>query len=352
MIQTLSLFPGVTLRHCRDSRFKQGRLTVQFVRRMDQSEASLNALLPVVLLRGTAKHPDLRAITMHLDDLYGASVGELVRRIGDYQTTGFACSFTEDRFALSGDTIFPRVADFVKELLRQPLTESGAFCREYVEGEKKNLLAELEAQRNDKAAYAATKLLETMCAADSFGIPRLGSRETVTAVTAETLYAHYETVLRQSPVELFYVGSFPVETVAALLKPLFEGIERSYVTLPAQTPFCDGGGGALRETQDIAQSRLNLGFVTPITNRSEGLAAMQVFNTLYGAGITSKLFLTVREQMSLCYSIGSGYYSGKGIVTVSAGIDRDQEETARRETLRQLQLCRDGEISQAELAAA
>ena len=95
-----------------------------------------------------------------------------------------------------------------------------------------------------------------------------------------------------------------------------------------------------------------MGFVTPITNRTEDFAAMQVLNTLFGAGMTSKLFMNVREKMSLCYHIGSGYYGSKGIMTVSAGIDCSKEPVARQEILHQLELCRQGEITAEELGAA
>jgi hypothetical protein len=50
---------------------------------MRREEAAMNALLPAVLLRGCRKYADLRDITLRLDDLYGASVGALVRRVGD-----------------------------------------------------------------------------------------------------------------------------------------------------------------------------------------------------------------------------------------------------------------------------
>ena len=79
---------------------------------------------------------------------------------------------------------------------------------------------------------------------------------------------------------------------------------------------------------------------------------MQMFNTIFGSGMTSKLFMNIREKMSLAYSIGSGYYGTKGIVTVSAGIDFDKEELTRQEVLRQLKACQDGEISEEELTAA
>ena len=95
MIETISLLPGVTLRVFPAERFKQGCLSLQFLRPMCKEEAALNAIIPAVLLRGTKKNPDLRSITLRLDDLYGASVGALVRRVGDYQTVGLYCGFIE-----------------------------------------------------------------------------------------------------------------------------------------------------------------------------------------------------------------------------------------------------------------
>ena len=352
MIKTFELFPGITLRCYQDGRFKQGRLSLQLVRPMSAGEAPRNSLLPMVLLRGTQKHPDLRSITMHLDDLYGATVGDLVRRIGDYQTSGFYCSFTEDRFALPGDQILAPMVAFLGELLLDPLTEKGCFCREIVESEKKNLIADIESERNDKATYAGSRLLRTMCRGDSFGIPRLGDADLAAAIDEADLYAHYRRILRESPIELFYVGSAQPQQVAALLKPLFETIDRHYVNLPAQTPFQDAGCQQTQEEMDITQSRLCMGFVTPITNRTPEFAAMQVLNTIFGSGMTSKLFLNVREKMSLCYSIGSGYYGAKGILTVSAGIDADKVQTVRQEVMRQLAACQSGDITAEELNAA
>ena len=80
MIQSMEILPGIRLHCCRDKRFKQGALSIQFVRPMCKEEAALNALLPAVLLRGTQKYPDLRAITLHLDDLTRLSVSSDIWR--------------------------------------------------------------------------------------------------------------------------------------------------------------------------------------------------------------------------------------------------------------------------------
>ena len=352
MIHTFELSPGITLRCFQDTRFKQGCLSVQLVRPMKQEEAALNALIPAVLLRGTEAHRDLRSITLHLDDLYGASVSALVRRIGDYQTTGLYCGFMEDRFALSGDKIFAPMVDFLRQLLLEPVTEDGGFSREFVESEKRNLVLTIESELNDKRAYAAGRLLRTMCSADAFGIPRLGEKAQAQAIDAKSAYRHYLNILEESPIVLFYVGSAQPEQVAALIKPMFAGIKRNYIPLPGQTPFQDGGGRHITEQMDVTQAKLCMGFVTPITNQSSDFAAMQVCNTLFGSGMTSKLFMNLREKMSLCYSIGSGYYGSKGILTVNAGIDAEKEETARQEILHQLQECCLGHITEEELQSA
>ena len=297
MIITTEILPGVTLRCYPDHRFKQGCLSFSMIRPMGADEAALNALIPAVLLRGTQHHPDLQTITWKLDDLYGASLSTQVRRVGDCQTT-------------------------------------------------------IESELNDKRTYAMGQLLRTMCKADSYGIPRLGDKESVAAITPEAAYSHYQKCLRESPIHLFYVGSAPAEEVAKLMKPLFESIDRNYIPLPGQTAFQDAGGSHVSEEMDVAQGKLCMGYVTPITNRDDDFVSMQVMNTIFGAGMTSKLFMNLREKRSLCYAIGSGYYGSKGILTVSAGIDFEKEELTRQEVARQLDALRAGDITDAELTAA
>ena len=207
MIEIKPLLPGVVLRCCRDARFKQGCLSVQLVRPMSEAEAAMNALLPTVLLRGTVQHPDLRSITMALDDLYGAAISPLVRRVGDYQTTGLYCSFMDQRFALPGDRVLEPMAAFLRELLLESPLEDGGFRRGFVESEKRNLISSIECELNDKQVYAMGRLLKTMCREDSFGLPRLGEKEQVASIDPLGLYRHYQTILKESQIQLFYLCS-------------------------------------------------------------------------------------------------------------------------------------------------
>ena len=352
MIETISLRPGITLRCCRDGRFKQGCLTVQFLRPMGREEAALNALLPAVLLRGSRKHPDLRSITHALDDLYGASVSTLVRRIGDIQTVGLYCGFMEDRFALPGDKVLEPMLALLEELLLDPATASGTFLPDFVESEQRNLIATVESELNNKQAYAMARMVRTMCAGDSFAVPRLGEKEDISAITPQSLWQHYEKVLATSPVEFFFVGSAESSQVVASLEPLISRLPQGERVRPEHEALRTAAPSDFSETMDIAQGKLCMGFLTPITNRDPRFIPMQVLNTLFGGGMISKLFQNVREKLSLCYSIGSSYHGSKGLVTVAAGIDFDKETAAREEILAQLEACKEGKISHTELTAA
>ena len=351
MFETISLLPGVNLRCRTDPRFKQGCLSLHWVVPMCADHSAMNALIPSVLLRGTVPHPDLRSITARLDDLYGAAVSPMSRRVGDYQASGLYLSFMDDRFALPGDRVLEGTVEFLAELLQKPLTEGGGFLPAYVESEKKNLISTIQADRNDKRIYAMGRLLKIMCREDSFGLPRLGEPEQVAAIQPDTLYRHFQNMLGSAPLEIFYVGSREGSALADLLRGRLNLAGRES-TLPPQTGFHSCPGENVTETMDVAQGKLCMGFVTPITLHSSQYPAMQVLNVLYGGGMTSKLFQNVREKLSLCYSVGSSYYGTKGILTVSAGIDFDKEGASREEILRQLQLCQEGTITREELVSA
>ncbi len=353
MIETIALSPGVTLRYCGDKRFKKGAVSIQLLRPMCEQEAAVNALLPAVLLRGTDRHRDLQEITFRLDELYGASASCLVRRVGDIQTVGFFMSFLEDRFALPGDEVLAPVMEFLRELLLEPATEKGIFREDYVESEKKNLISVIEAELNDKQRYATSAMLRHMCQGDSFAVPRLGTIETVRAITAERLWAHYCRILRNSPVEIFYVGSAPAGQVVRLLKPLTEQMGQESEPMPAQTGFFpQTQENEIFEQMNVNQGKLAMGFYTPITNRDPRFAAMMVANVIYGSGATCKLFANVREKKSLCYYANSGYSATKGILNVSCGVDTENYEAAKAEILHQMELLAQGQITAEELYAA
>ena len=108
----------------------------------------------------------------------------------------------------------------------------------------------------------------------------------------------------------------------------------------------------VEEEMDVTQGKLVLGFRLGECMEEPDIPALYVFNAVYGSGATSKLFMNVREKLSLCYYASSAVYPHKGIMLVSSGIEFDKLDAARDEILAQLDSVRRGEITDDELRSA
>ena len=183
------ILPGVYLTAVQSDKFKTGCFSLNLLRPMKKEEAAANALIPSVLLRGSETCPDIASISAKLDELYGASVGTLVRKKGEVQLVGFYCDYVQDEYV--DEPVFAPLMAFLAELLLNPRLENGAFPEAVVDSEKLNLENAMLSRINDKRTYAASQLIRTMCAGQPYGIPRIGEPEDLKNITAKSLYAHY-----------------------------------------------------------------------------------------------------------------------------------------------------------------
>lgn len=351
MEQRMEILPGVFLTAVQTEKFKTGCCSVNLLRPMAREEAAANALVPSVLLRATAQHPDIRSISAHLDELYGASLGPLVRKKGEVQTTGFFADFIEDRFA--GTPVFRQTAEFLGEVLLEPALQNGAFLPDVVSGERLNLENTIAARINDKRTWATSELLRVMCAGEAYGVPRLGELEDVRALDEKNLYAHYRALLTHSQVEIFYMGSHTPDAAAEAFREALRDLPRGELT-PCGTVVVPKADAVRKEERalDVTQGKLVLGFRTGCTLTDPAFPALLMMNAIYGGGITSKLFMKVREELSLCYYAMSTLEKFKGVMLVSSGIDCAQRDVAQAEILRQLDAVRAGDISDYEFESA
>ena len=346
------ILPGVYLTAVQSDKFKTGCFSLNLLRPMKKEEAAANALIPSVLLRGSETCPDIASISAKLDELYGASVGTLVRKKGEVQLVGFYCDYVQDEYV--DEPVFAPVMAFLAELLLHPRLENGAFPEAVVDSEKLNLENAMLSRINDKRTYAASQLIRTMCAGQPYGIPRIGEPDDLKNITAKSLYAHYRDLLATSRVELFYMGSLSPAAVTKVLQAALAELPRAEVFVPVGTTPAPQARPVQEKTErlDVTQGKLSLGFFTDITAKDPRYPALVLAATVFGGGATSKLFTNVREKMSLCYYASASFEKFKGVLSVSSGVEFSKLETAKTEILRQLEACKAGDITDDELESA
>ena len=346
------ILPGVYLTAVQSDKFKTGCFSLNLLRPMKKEEAAANALIPSVLLRGSERCPDIASISAKLDELYGASIGTLIRKKGEVQLVGFYCDYVQDEYV--DEPVFAPVMAFLAELLLNPRLENGAFPEAVVDSEKLNLENAMLSRINDKRTYAASQLIRTMCAGQPYGIPRIGEPEDLKNITAKSLYAHYWDLLATSRVELFYMGSLSPEAVTKVLQTVLADLPRAEAFVPVGTTPAPAARPVQEKTErlDVTQGKLSLGFFTDITAKDPRYPALVLAATVFGGGATSKLFTNVREKMSLCYYASASFEKFKGVLSVSSGVEFSKLETAKTEILRQLEACKAGDITDDELESA
>jgi predicted Zn-dependent peptidase len=350
-----SLAEGVELVSVRTDKFKTGVFSVSLVLPMQEEHMTATALFGDVLYRGSRLHPDIESISLATDELYGASVGPFVRQRGESQCVGFSASFLDDRYALDGNAVLEPVLALMGELLLDPATEGGVFREEFVRSEGANLADQIRARVNDKRGWSVFRLTQEMCAGEAYALDKLGRAEDAENMTAQRLWERYQTALKQGKVVFYYGGSASPERVEEAVRASFAPLltDRDVELTCSVKAKAEGHVREVVDRMDVTQGKLALGFRTGgIVAGHPDYPALLVCNAMYGGTTNSKLFLNVREKLSLCYFASSMMDKLKGLLVVSSGVEFEKFQVAKEEILAQLDAVRRGDFTQEELTAA
>ncbi len=344
---------GIRLRYLETEKFKTNFLSVSFIAPLEAESAAYNALIPAILLRGCESCPTMADINKRLDYLYAASLSSRCFKRGDRQIFGITADMIDPSYAIGDEDIVSDVTALVGDILLHPISEGEAFCEAYTESEKSNLIDAIRAKINDKTAWARIRCIAEMCKNERYSIPETGTEEAAAACTAAEAYARHRENLRRCPIEIFFVGRCDIDRLADQLRSLFAGIDRDPMPLPV-TEIIDSAESvrSISEDMPVTQGKLTMGFRAGCRLGDENYTAFMLFNEIFGGGVTSKLFMNVREKMSLCYYCHSSPDAAKGLMMVSSGIEVKNREIAEKAILDQLEAVRRGEFTEEEYEGA
>ena len=353
--QCKQLADGVELLVNRTDKFKTGLLSATLTVPLRREDATAGALIPEVLYRGSRSCPDMERLSAATDALYGASLGTGVRQRGESQCISFLCSVIDDRYALDGSAVLEPAAGLMGEVLLDPAAENGVFRRDYVKGEGANLADRIRARVNDKRSWSIFRLVQEMCAGEAYAVDKLGDAEEALSVSPEGLWADYQALLGRAKVTFYYGGSAQPERVEETVRRAFAPLIRGR-NAPVECAVPREPSGPVRtvtDEMDVTQGKLAMGFRTGgVTMDSPDYPALLVCNALYGGSANSRLFLNVREKLSLCYYASSLIDKLKGLLVVSSGVEFGDFDRAQEAILAQLDELRAGRFTDEERNAA
>ncbi|MDR2646931.1 MAG: insulinase family protein [Oscillospiraceae bacterium] len=343
---------GVTFLNARADRFKTSLLVLQIalpLRLGEGRQTAANALLPYLLHRSCARFPTPRAMERRLNDLYGARLSAAVSKLGETHLLTLQATAIDDRFALGGETITCGLLELLLELLLAPNLHGEAFAADAVELEKRLMLERLESEIGSKRTYVARRIEALMCSNEAYGLHPFGEAENIAALTPRDLADAWRGMLKNSVMQFTLVSTSDGKDAFAALQARFASMDRTPSALQTQFIPTAAEQKYVREEQTLEQAKLMLGFRAGMRDAWDHADAARVMLDLFGGGPYSKLFLNVREKMSLCYYCRATLHRYKGIVIVASGVDSAKAEEAQTAILAQLEDIKNGAFEQADL---
>jgi predicted Zn-dependent peptidase len=192
-----------------------------------------------------------------------------------------------------------------------------------------------------------------MSKGDPSSVSELGRVEDIEAITPAALTEALAYALKHHRIEIWCAGDFDKASLTKTLTGLFAIENREPAPIPeiSRLPHVETEN-MVTEEQPVKQGKLCLGFTTDFCASGRGSALYGVFNEVFSSSPVSKLFVNVREKLSLCYYCHTISNKKKGTMIVTSGIEVENLDTARSAILNELRSVAEGNISEEELVSA
>jgi predicted Zn-dependent peptidase len=286
-----------------------------------------------MFFKGTEKRPSSRILTTLID-----GIGGEFNAFTSKEYTGYyvRCAGADRDTAL----------DVLLDMLRH-----SKFDSEEIEREKGVILEEMNMYQDTPRDHIGTVYEDLMFGDNPLGWEVLGTKETIKAATRETFLDY---------VDEWYTPERMVVGVSGMvgdgLLPMLEGLlgdlepNGDRRPAPAQLDRSPGPRVAVENKKDAEQAHLVVGVPSyPIEHPDR--YPLQMLSAVLGSGMSSRLFLEVRERRGLAYYVhGMNHsYTDAGSLLAQAGVDINRIDEAIEVIVEQFNRMADEEVPSDEL---
>lgn len=311
---------GIFLNLIQTDKFKSNLLSYYFVRPLNREEVTKNAMVPLILKRGTSNFPDSSEIEKELENMYGANYSSAINKRGERHVIRFTMEWASGKYLLDNEHDL-KVINMLREIIYNPYIEDNAFKKDFLAQEIENHKNRIEGKINDKRQYAVNRCIEEMCKNENFALYQLGYVEDLRDINEKNLYEHYKKVLHTSIIEIFYCGSYDEDLEKHLVD--INSIQReNIVEIPREKIISTvAQKKMINEQMEVNQGKLVIGYRTGTPFEDKLYAPLLIASDILGGGPNSMLFKNVREKESLAYYIGSSVLKYKSLMLIDSGIE-------------------------------
>lgn len=308
----------------------------------DPKLAGMSHYLEHVFFKGSKMYPTAQIMSEAVDAIGGdwnAMTGK--------ETTEFYIRAAKKNFNL--------IFDLLTGMIQHPL-----FDPAELEREKGPIIEEMKMYADNPAHQVELNLDKTMWPDSVLGEKIIGSEKTLKSITREDILAFLKKWYVPENMAVGVAGNFNQTQVLKKIEKAWGGLPSAKAPKTPKTGVPDASELRSRtatkfifEKRDIEQTNISIGFQS-FGFKDKHLPALSVLSALLGGGMSSRLFIKVRERLGLAYSVytSNDIYQGIGMFTINAGVRSSSVDAALKAINGELLSVAKKGISQAELKKA
>ncbi len=291
--------------------------------------AGISHFIEHMCFKGTRKRPSSKAISEAIEGVGGIMNGDT-----DRQLTSYWCKLTNHHLGLAVDVIV--------DLLRHPL-----FRTKDVEKERQIIIEEINMGLDSPQQRVGMIFDELMWPGKPLGRDVAGTKETVSSITRKQMLEVVKESYTPDNILVSIAGDIQPARVPAILNRAMSGWEKGKQQryIPSDSP--QDRPRLKVEFRETEQINLMLG-VDGYSMFHPDRYVVDLLSMMLGEGMSSRLFIEIREKLGLTYDIHSyaEHFRETGAFIVQAGLDPQQTAGAISAIIEQLARMRDGTTEQ------
>lgn len=331
----------MNIKRFESKKFKTNEIALFLTLPLNKETSTKNALIPMILRRGSKNYDNQLKISKKLENMYGAGFNCGIDKTGEYCILKFYIETVANEYLPEDIDLMQDASDMLMDIVFNPLVIDNGFDKDFVEQEKENLKKIIEARSDDKASYAFNRCIEEMYKDESYSTYKFGRIEDLKNIDEKNLYEHYKKIISECRVDLFVNG------IDAKKLKVDDTVGENRIEVEKyETKF--NNEKIVNEEMDVTQGKLVIGLKSDNGDKY----ALSMYNAILGGGANSKLFQNVREKASLAYSAGSRFIRRKNAIVIITGIGLKNYDKAVKIIKNQIEDMKNGVISDKEFEDA
>lgn len=244
-------------------------------------------------------------ITKGCDGLSSLQIAERIESMG----ASLSADTAADYFLLSLKTVasdFGEILTLASTILRSP-----TFPEMEIELERRIALQDIRSQQEQPFTVAFEQLRQAMYPNHPYGLSALGNETTVSNITHADLTQYHKTHFRPDNLVISIAGRITFTDALNLVEQVFG--DWQIPTEPLQVlelPPLEAKPQKISKPEQTQQSIVMLGYLAPSVY-SHDYAPLKLISTYLGNGLSSRLFVELREKRGLAYEVSALYPTRK-----------------------------------------